>query len=227
VCSGSRKLDRELLRCRVPCNPCLMCLVAGNSNKVQRCQAIRMLFDPVAGSTTKSLNWGDISFGRGAGGRMMRETYFTFVQGRGGDAKPYFSFAQGTPVSRNYDLTLHVQSWCAVSLLRYTSCKHKVPFRDVAQHFGRDVFCTALWSGHRAQISPGGNSCSTNLSGSLPILNSDLGPVFGRFSVKLGPKTPLERRGSSCSAGCTKNQPPRPILRPFRGNSEFGNLPLQ
>ncbi len=45
--------------------------------------------------------------------------------------------------------------------------------------------------------------------------------VFGRFSAKLGPKTPLERRGSSCSAGCTKNQPPRPILRPFRGNSEF------
>ncbi len=52
-------------------------------------------------------------------------------------------------------------------------------------------------------------------------------PVFGRFSAKLGPKTPLERRGSSCSAGCTKNLPPRPILRPFRGNSEFGNHPLQ
>ena len=45
--------------------------------------------------------------------------------------------------------------------------------------------------------------------------------VFGRFSAKLGPKTPLERRGSSCSAGCSTNQPPRPILRPFRGNSEF------
>ncbi len=30
--------------------------------------------------------------------------------------------------------------------------------------------------------------------------------VFGRFSAKLGPKTTLERRGSSCSAGCTKNQ---------------------
>ncbi len=34
-----------------------------------------------------------------------------------------------------------------------------------------------------------------------------LGLVFGRFSAKLGPKAPLERRGSSCSAGCTKNQP--------------------
>ncbi len=30
--------------------------------------------------------------------------------------------------------------------------------------------------------------------------------VFGRFSIKVGPKTPLERRGSSCSAGCTKKQ---------------------
>jgi hypothetical protein len=30
--------------------------------------------------------------------------------------------------------------------------------------------------------------------------------VFGRCSAKLGPKIPLERRGSSCSAGCTKNQ---------------------
>ena len=39
--------------------------------------------------------------------------------------------------------------------------------------------------------------------------------VFGRFPAKLGPKTPLERRGSSCSAGCSKNQPRRPILRPF------------
>ncbi len=51
--------------------------------------------------------------------------------------------------------------------------------------------------------------------------------VFGRFSAKLAPKTPLERRGSSCSAGCTKNQPRRPILRPFRGNSEFGKHPPQ
>jgi hypothetical protein len=46
------------------------------------------------------------------------------------------------------------------------------------------------------------------------------GSVFGRFSAKLGPKTPLERRGSSCSAGCTKNQPGRPILRPFRGSKK-------
>jgi hypothetical protein len=36
-----------------------------------------------------------------------------------------------------------------------------------------------------------------------------VGSVFGRFSAKLGPKTPLERRGSSCSAGCTRNQPPQ------------------
>ncbi len=37
-------------------------------------------------------------------------------------------------------------------------------------------------------------------------------PVLGRLSAKLGPKAPLERRGSSCSDGCTKNQPRGPIL---------------
>ena len=41
--------------------------------------------------------------------------------------------------------------------------------------------------------------------------------IPGRFSAKLGPKTILERRGSSCNAGCTKDQPPsNPFLRPFR-----------
>ncbi len=68
-----------------------------------------------------------------------------------------------------------------------------------------------------AKLKPGW----PNLRGSMAIRNSDFGPVFGRFSAKLGPKTPLERRGSSCSASCTKNQPRRPILRPFRGSSEF------
>ncbi len=33
------------------------------------------------------------------------------------------------------------------------------------------------------------------LSGSLAIWSSDFGPVFGRGSAKLGPTTPLERRG--------------------------------
>ena len=33
-------------------------------------------------------------------------------------------------------------------------------------------------------------------------------PIFGQFSAKLGSRTPLDRRGSSCSAGgCTANQP--------------------
>ncbi len=50
-------------------------------------------------------------------------------------------------------------------------------------------------------------------------------PVFGRFSAKLGPNTTLERRGSSCSAGYTTNQPRRPILRTFCGSSEFGDHP--
>ena len=34
-------------------------------------------------------------------------------------------------------------------------------------------------------------------------------------------KAPLERRGSSCSADCTKNQPGRPILRPCRGAKQI------
>ncbi len=59
------------------------------------------------------------------------------------------------------------------------------------------------------------------LSGSLAIRYCDFSGFLGRFSAKLGPKTPLKRRGSSCSAGCSKNQPRRPILRPFRGNSEY------
>ncbi len=36
-----------------------------------------------------------------------------------------------------------------------------------------------------------------------------------------GPKTPLERRGSYCSAGCTYNQAGRPMLVPFRGANNF------
>ena len=42
-------------------------------------------------------------------------------------------------------------------------------------------------------------------------------PNFDRVSAKLGPETPLDRWGSACSAGCTANQPRRPIIRPFCG----------
>ncbi len=40
--------------------------------------------------------------------------------------------------------------------------------------------------------------------------------MLGRFSAKLGPETPPDRRGSSCSAGCTTNLLRRQLLRPFR-----------
>ncbi len=40
--------------------------------------------------------------------------------------------------------------------------------------------------------------------------------ILGGFSAKLGPETPLDRRGSSCSAGWTKNQAVKPIRMPFR-----------
>ncbi len=43
------------------------------------------------------------------------------------------------------------------------------------------------------------------------------GSGFSRLSAKFGPKTFVERQGSSCSAGCTKNQSGRPILKPYRG----------
>ena len=34
------------------------------------------------------------------------------------------------------------------------------------------------------------------------------------------PQTPLDRRGSSCSAGCTKNQPDTLIIKPLRGTTK-------
>jgi hypothetical protein len=39
--------------------------------------------------------------------------------------------------------------------------------------------------------------------------------------AKLGLKTPLDRRGSACSCFCTKNQPHRPIIMPFRDIFHF------
>ena len=47
------------------------------------------------------------------------------------------------------------------------------------------------------------------------------GSVFGRLSAKRGPQTSLERRGSYCSAGCTKTQPRRPILKTCRGDKNI------
>ena len=47
-----------------------------------------------------------------------------------------------------------------------------------------------------------------------------IGSVFGPFSAKLGPQAPLERRSSFCSAGCTKYQAGRLILRPCRGTKK-------
>jgi hypothetical protein len=38
---------------------------------------------------------------------------------------------------------------------------------------------------------------------------------------KLGPETPLDRRGASYSAGCTQNQPRSTIPRPCRGTANL------
>ena len=51
--------------------------------------------------------------------------------------------------------------------------------------------------------------------------NYIIGSVFGPFSAKLGPQVPLERRSSFCSAGCTKYQAGRLILRPCRGTKKI------
>ena len=63
--------------------------------------------------------------------------------------------------------------------------------------------------------------CSANsFTGHLKAVWPEMsGSVFD--SAKLGPKTLLDRRGSSCSAGCTTNQPRRTILRPFRGANKI------
>ena len=43
------------------------------------------------------------------------------------------------------------------------------------------------------------------------------GPVFRGFSPEIDPGTPLDRPGAFRTSICTKDQPRRPILRPFRG----------
>ena len=42
------------------------------------------------------------------------------------------------------------------------------------------------------------------------------GPVFLGFRPEIDPGTPLDRPGTPRTSICTKNQPRRPILRPFR-----------
>ena len=45
------------------------------------------------------------------------------------------------------------------------------------------------------------------------------GPVFLGFSPEIDPGPPLDRPDAPRTSSCTKNQPRRPILRQFRGNS--------
>ncbi len=44
----------------------------------------------------------------------------------------------------------------------------------------------------------------------------DLGPIFGHLGPTAGPGSPGNGLGSENSAGCTKNQPRRPILSLIR-----------
>ena len=47
------------------------------------------------------------------------------------------------------------------------------------------------------------------------------GPVLLGFRPEIDPGTPLDRRGLPGASICTKNQPRRPILRPFRGTQKL------
>ncbi len=71
---------------------------------------------------------------------------------------------------------------------------------------------------------PGRVDLRLSFSRTSPGWPENPGSVFGEFSAKLCPKTTLERRGSSCSAGRTNNQPGRPILRQCRGAKHQNNV---
>jgi hypothetical protein len=82
-------------------------------------------------------------------------------------------------------------------------------------------FGLAVASGAFAGAS--GNQHNTNqsethrnlVSGYLKAVLPEIsGPVFGRLSAKVGPETPLERRGSSCNAGGTKKFRPHCLQVP-------------
>ena len=91
---------------------------------------------------------------------------------------------------------------------------------------GLGIRCLGL---HRfSELS--GLGCISSLSGLASLVCGYLkvawpeicGPIFGRCSVTNNwPQTHLDRRGSSCSADCTKTQPGRQILRPVRGASKL------
>ena len=49
----------------------------------------------------------------------------------------------------------------------------------------------------------------------------NFGPALLCFRAKIDPGTPLDRRGLPGTSICTKNQPRRPILRPFRGTEKL------
>ena len=106
---------------------------------------------------------------------------------------------QKTP-SPNLPMHVGVGDMCHV-ILR-TKCLSQHGYGQQQHRKGRPTWWIPGWApGRRAAAAP---ATSTRLSG--PACEN-----------KLGPKTFLERRGSSCNAGCPEDQPPsNPFLRPFR-----------
>ena len=104
---------------------------------------------------------------------------------------------------------------------------------------GTQFGCSSLVS-HQARVSGldrmslvlciaslSGLGCIACLIGNLKAAWPEIcGPIFGRCSVTFGRQTHLDRRGLSCSAGFTKTQPGRQILRPIRGAKTPARLPL-
>ena len=90
---------------------------------------------------------------------------------------------------------------CATSSLRQHGLSQH-GYGQQQHRKGRPTWWIPGWApGRRAAAAP---ATSTRLSG--PACED-----------KLGPKTFLERWGSSCNAGCREDQPPsKPFLRPFR-----------
>ena len=106
---------------------------------------------------------------------------------------------QKTP-SPNLPMHVGVGDMCHV-ILR-TKCLSQHGYGQQQHRKGRPTWWIPGWApGRRAAAAP---ATSTRLSG--PACEN-----------KLGPKTFLERWGSSCNAVCREDQPPsKPFLRPFR-----------
>ena len=88
---------------------------------------------------------------------------------------------------------------------------------DVVQQPQPRSCCTSYCGSHRADRRAHRGDRSTGYLKAVWL--KIFGPVFLGSRPKIDPGTPLDRPGAPRTSICTKNQPRRPILRPFRDNS--------